>query len=131
VVNPGEPLMDLVPRDQPLVIEARVSPKDIDVVYPGLKADIHLSALNARHLARVQGEVTQVSADRLTDQKTGEPYYTAQIQVDLAEIQKKTPEVKLSPGMPAEAMIITGQRTTLDYLIEPIRSSFRRALRET
>ncbi|MGD9508860.1 MAG: HlyD family type I secretion periplasmic adaptor subunit [Geminicoccaceae bacterium] len=131
VITPGEPLMDLVPRDQPLVIEARVSPKDIDVVHPGLKADVHLTAFHMRHLARVQGEVKQVSADRLTDPKTGEPYYTAQIYVDLTEVQKKTPEVKLSPGMPAEAMIITGERTTFEYLIEPIRNSFRRALRET
>ena len=131
VVTPGEQLLDLVPRDQPLVIEARVSPKDIDVVHPGLKADIHLTAFHTRHLARVQGEVVQVSADRLTDPKTGEPYYTAQIYVDMAEVQKKTPEVKLSPGMPAEALIITGERTTFEYLIEPIRNSFRRALRET
>ncbi len=131
VVTPGEPIMDLVPRDQRLVIEARVSPKDIDVVHPGLKADVHLTAFHTRHMARVRGEVVQVSADRLTDPKTGEPYYTAQIYVDMAEVQKKTPEVKLSPGMPAEAMIITGERTTFEYLIEPIRNSFRRALRET
>lgn len=131
VITPGEPLMDLVPRDQPLVIEARISPKDIDVVHPGLKADVHLTAFHMRYLTRVQGEVKQVSADRLTDQKTGEPYYTAQIYVDMAEVQKKTPEVKLSPGMPAEAMIITGERTAFEYLIEPIRNSFRRALRET
>ena len=131
VVTPGEPIMDLVPRDQRLVIEARVSPKDIDVVHPGLKADVHLTAFHTRHMARVRGEVMQVSADRLTDPKTGEPYYTAQIYVDMAEVQKKTPEVKLSPGMPAEAMIITGERTTFEYLIEPIRNSFRRALRET
>ncbi|MFO1049234.1 MAG: HlyD family type I secretion periplasmic adaptor subunit [Geminicoccaceae bacterium] len=131
VVNPGEPLMDLVPRGQPLVIEARVSPRDIDVVHPGLKADVHLTAFHTRYLARVQGEVRQVSADRLTDPKTGEPYYTAQIYVDMAEVQKKTPEVKLSPGMPAEAMIITGERTAFEYLIQPIRNTFRRSLRET
>jgi HlyD family secretion protein len=131
VINPGEPLLDLVPRDQPLVIEARISPKDIDVVHPGLKADVHLTAFHMRNLTRVQGEVVQVSADRLTDPKTGEPYYTAQIYVDMAEVQKNSPELKLSPGMPAEAMIITGERTTFEYLIEPIRNSFRRSLRET
>ena len=73
----------------------------------------------------------QVSGDRLTDAKTGEPYYTAQIYVDMAEVQKKTPEVRLSAGMPAEAMIITGERTMFEYLIQPIRDSFRRALRES
>ena len=131
VVTPGEPILDLVPRGQPLVLEARVSPKDIDVVHPGLKADIHLTAYHTRYLARVQGEVRQVSADRLTDQKTGEPYYTAQIYVDVAELQKSSPDVHLSPGMPAEAMIITGERTAFEYLIQPIRGTFRRALRET
>ena len=131
VVTPGEPILDLVPRGQPLVLEARVSPKDIDVVHPGLKADIHLTAYHTRYLARVQGEVKQVSADRLTDQKTGEPYYTAQIYVDVAELQKTSPDVHLSPGMPAEAMIITGERTAFEYLIQPIRGTFRRALRET
>ena len=131
VIGPGEPILDLVPRDQRLVIEARVSPKDIDVVHPGLKADVHLTAFHTRHMPRVQGEVIQVSGDRLTDEKTGEPYYTAQIYVDMAEVQKKTPEVRLSAGMPAETMIITGERTMFEYLIQPIRDSFRRALRES
>ena len=67
VIGPGEPILDLVPRDQRLVIEARVSPKDIDVVHPGLKADVHLTAFHTRHMPRVQGEVIQVSGDRLTD----------------------------------------------------------------
>ncbi len=131
VIGPGDPILDLVPRDQRLVIEARVSPKDIDVVHPGLMADVHLTAFHTRHMPRVRGEVIQVSADRLTDAKTGEPYYTAQIYVDMAAVQKKTPEVRLSAGMPAEAMIITGERTMFDYLVQPIRDSFRRALRES
>ena len=131
VVTPGEPIMDLVPRDEPLVIEARVSPKDIDVVHAGLPADIHLTAYHTRHMPRITGEVRQVSADRLTDAKTGEPYYTAEILVDMAKVHLKTPEVHLTAGMPAEAMIITGQRTAFEYLIEPIRNSFRRSLRET
>jgi HlyD family secretion protein len=130
VIGPGEPVLDLVPRDQPLVIEARVSPKDIDVVHPGLMADVHLTAFHTRHLPRVRGEVLQVSGDRLTDEKTGEPYYMAKIVVDMAKVQEKTPEVHLTAGMPAEAMIITGERTMFEYLIEPIRNSFRRALRE-
>ena len=131
VVTPGEAIMDLVPRDEPLVIEARVSPKDIDVVHAGLSADIHLTAFHTRHMPRITGEVRQVSADRLTDAKTGEPYYTAEILVDMAKVREKTPEVHLTAGMPAEAMIITGERTAFEYLIEPIKNSFRRSLRET
>ena len=131
VIGPGEPILDLVPRDQPLVIEARISPQDIDVVHAGLVADVHLTAFHTRHLPRVRGEVVQVSADRLTDEKTGEPYYTVRIVVDMTKIQETSPELRLTAGMPAEAMIITGERTMFDYLIDPIRSSFRRALRET
>lgn len=131
VIGPGEPILDLVPRDQPLVIEARISPQDIDVVHAGLMADVHLTAFHTRNLPRVSGEVVQVSADRLTDEKTGEPYYTVRIVVDMTKIQETQPELRLTAGMPAEAMIITGERTMFDYLIDPIRSSFRRALRES
>lgn len=130
VIQPGETLMDLIPRDEPLVLEARVSPKDIDVVHPGLLADIHLLAYRTRNLPRLRGEVRQVSGDRLIDTKTGEPYYTAQIVVDMAAVQDRVPEVRLTAGMPAEALILTGKRTLLGYLSDPIRQSFRRALRE-
>jgi HlyD family type I secretion membrane fusion protein len=131
VIGPGEPILDIVPRDQPLVIEARISPQDIDVVHAGLIADVHLTAFHTQHLPRVRGEVVQVSADRLTDERTGEPYYTVKIVVDMAKVQETSPELRLTAGMPAEAMIITGERTMLDYIIDPIRTSFRRALRES
>jgi HlyD family type I secretion membrane fusion protein len=131
VIRAGEPILDIVPRDEPLVVEARVSPSDIDVVHPGLAADVHLLAYHSRHMPRIQGEVRKVSADRLVDEKTGQPYYSAQIVVDTAVLHERAPEVALTAGMPAEALILTGERTLLEYLIEPVRLSFRRALRET
>lgn len=131
VIQPGDALMDLVPRDEPLVLEARVSPKDIDVVHPGLLADVHLLAYHTRNLPRLRGEVRQVSGDRLVDTKSGEPYYSARIVVDMAAVRDRTPEVRLTAGMPAEALILTGERTLLGYLTDPIRQSFRRALRES
>jgi HlyD family secretion protein/epimerase transport system membrane fusion protein len=131
VVKPGDRVLDVVPRDEPLMIEARVAPADIDVVHSGLLADVHLLAYNSRHLPRIRGEVVKVSADRLTDPKDGEPYFTAQIVVDKALLEQVAPGVALTPGMPAEALILTGERTMLDYLVEPIRLTFRRALRET
>lgn len=130
VIQPGDALMDLVPRDEPLVLEARVSPKDIDVVHPGLLADVHLLAYRTRNLPRLRGEVRQVSGDRLVDTKSGEPYYSARIVVDMAAVHDRTPEVRLTAGMPAEALILTGERTLLGYLTDPFRQSFRRALRE-
>jgi HlyD family secretion protein/epimerase transport system membrane fusion protein len=131
VLKPGDRILDIVPKDEPLVIEARVSPSDIDVVHPGLAADVHLLAYNSRHLPRIRGEVTKVSADRLTDPESGQPYYTAQIVVDKALLREVAPTVELTAGMPAEALIITGERTMLDYLVEPVRLTFRRALRES
>jgi HlyD family secretion protein/epimerase transport system membrane fusion protein len=131
VLKPGDRVLDIVPRDEPLMIEARVAPADIDMVHAGLAADVHLLAYNSRHLPRIRGQVTKVSADRLTDPGTGEPYYTAQIVVDKALLERVAPEVALTAGMPAEALILTGERTMFDYLVEPIRLTFRRALRET
>jgi HlyD family secretion protein len=131
VIGPGEPMMDLVPRDEPLVIEARVAPRDIDVVHPGLAADIRLLAFRTRYLTRIRGVVQTVSGDRLLDAKTGEPYYTAQIVIDTASLRQQVPDIHLTAGMPAEALIITGERTMFEYLIDPIRSTFRRALRES
>ena len=131
VLKPGDRILDIVPKDEPLVIEARISPSDIDVVHPGLAADVHLLAYNSRHLPRIRGEVTKVSADRLTDPESGQPYYTAQIVVDKALLREVAPTVELTAGMPAEALIITGERTMLDYLVEPVRLTFRRALRES
>ena len=131
VLGAGEPILDLVPRDEPLVLEARISPQDIDVVHPGLTAVVHLLAFHTRNMTRIQGVVRKVSGDRLVDPKTAEPYYTAQIVLDMAALRKQAPDIHLTAGMPAEAMIVTGERTMLQYIIEPIRSSFRRALRES
>lgn len=131
VLKPGDRVLDIVPRDEPLLLEARVAPADIDVVHPGLFADVLLLAYRSRHLPRIRGEVVKISADRLTDPNTGEPYYRAQIAVDKAMLARVAPGVALTAGMPAEALILIGERTMLDYLIEPIRLTFRRALRET
>jgi HlyD family secretion protein len=131
VIKAGEPILDILPRDEPLVIEARVAPADIDVVHPGLPADVHLLAYSSRYMPRIHGEVRKVSADRLTDPNNGQPYYAAQIVIDPAALHAAAPQVELLAGMPAEALILTGERTLLDYLIEPIRRTFRRALRET
>jgi HlyD family secretion protein len=131
VIGPGEPILSIVPRDELLVIEARVAPADIDVVHAGLLADVHLLAYQSRNLMRIRGEVTHVSGDRLVDEATGEPYFIARIVVDSATLRETAPEVELTAGMPAEALIITGERTLLDYIVKPIRASFRRSLRES
>jgi RND family efflux transporter MFP subunit len=129
VIKAGEPLMSIVPRDDPLVIEAHIDPNDIDVVRPGLAAHIRLTPYNMRYAAPLEGRVSQVSADRFTDPKSGAAYYLARVQLT-QKPSEIDPAMKLYPGMPAEVIIVTGQRTLLGYLAAPISRSFRRALRE-
>ena len=128
VVGPGEALMDIVPAGDELVIEARIEPTDIDVVHPGLAAQVRLTAFSQLTTPVLSGTVLQVSADSLYDERTGTPFYQARVTLDSA--QPGLEGLKLQPGMPAEVMIVTGSRTPLDYLLKPIVTSFRRALRE-
>ena len=128
VIGEDEPLMDIVPADGKLIIEAQVDPTDIDSVYPNLPAQVRLTAFPQLKTPMLSGTVLQVSADRLTDARTGTPYYEAWVALDAG--QPALEELKLQPGMPAEVMIITGKRTALDYLLKPIVASLGRALRE-
>jgi HlyD family type I secretion membrane fusion protein len=130
VIQPGQQLMELVPQDDRLVVEARVEPGDVDVVHSGLPAQVKLTAFNQRYTPTLDGRVEWISADRLTDQRTGQPYYVAR--VELAEGQEKRLDWSaLHPGMPAEVMIATGSRTMLDYLVSPLFRALDRAGRES
>lgn len=129
VIQPGSPILDIVPQHDPLMVAARVKPGDIDVVHPGLPAKLRLTAFSQRTTPVVDGVLTQVSADRLTDQRTGEPYYDARVRIDRKELAD-LPQVQLYPGMPAEVLIVTGRRTLVDYIAKPLRDSFARAFRE-
>lgn len=128
VIRPGDKIMDIVPIDE-LVIETMVSPQDIDVVHPGLEARVRLTAYKARNVPPLLGTVTHVSPDRFENRETGQAYYATRIQIEDKEL-KTHGNLELTPGMPAEALIITGQRTLLAYLMDPITSSFRNAFRE-
>jgi len=132
VIGPNQPLMDIVPKDDQLVVEAKIKPQDIDVVRVGLKARVRLLAYRVRYVPLVEGTVQTVSSDRFEDKRTGEPYFTARIVVDdkYMEKLKKLQNVALSPGMPTEVLIVTGSRSLLGYLASPIHDSFNRAFRE-
>jgi HlyD family secretion protein len=130
VVQRGEPILDIVPSDDILLIDARVSPVDIDVVHPGLTAQIHLSAYSSRTVPRIDGVVRSVSADRMIDDVTKQPFYLARVEVDREALTKIGPQVELVPGMPAEVLIVTGERTMMQYLMEPFSDLFRRGFRE-
>ncbi|OGT31916.1 MAG: hypothetical protein A3E87_02825 [Gammaproteobacteria bacterium RIFCSPHIGHO2_12_FULL_35_23] len=128
VIKPGEVLMDIVPLNEALIIEAKINPLDIDVVHPGLIAKVRLSVFKQRTTPLLIGKVTAVSADSFQDETTGQFYYLAKITISTQEL-KKLPE-SLQPGMPAEVMIITSKLTPWEYFIDPIKQSFRRAFKE-
>ncbi len=130
VIRPGELVLEIVPQDDTLIIEAQVRIVDIDNVHKGLPADVQLTAFSQRNTPRIAGEVTYVSADSLVDERTGMPYYTAQISVPEDEVSRIGKDNRLQPGMPAEVFIQTGSRTPLGYLIQPIQESMNRAWRE-
>ena len=128
VIGRGQPLMDIVPADGKLVIEAQVSPTDIDSVYPSLPAQVRLTAYSHLTTPTLSGTVLQVSADRLVNEHTGVAYYETRVALD--PDQPALAELNLQPGMPAEIMIVTGETTALEYLLKPIVASLGRALRE-
>ena len=128
VIAAGQPLLDIVPVSDKLVIKATVDPLDIDQVAPGMSAQVWLSALNRRSEAPLEATVTNVSADRITDPQTGVAYYSARVELDRNEAAKGS--VPMQPGMSAEVMIRTGGRTILDYLSEPITRFLSRGMRE-
>jgi HlyD family secretion protein len=129
VIGPGQPLMDIVPVDDELIVEAKVEPKDIDSVQPGLPARVRLTSYTRALLPTVEATITYVSADMMTDQRTGNPYFTARARLS-RESLKEWPEVRLYPGMPAEVMIVTGERRAIDYLVAPLFERMRRAFHE-
>jgi HlyD family secretion protein len=129
VIGAGAPLMDLVPRQDRLIVVARVRPEDIDVVRPGLSADVHLLPYNQRRVPRLKGTVTHVSADRLNDKRTDQPYYATKIRVHderIAELDG----VEIIPGMPTQVFIKTGRSTVALYALRPLLDSFNSAFRE-
>jgi HlyD family type I secretion membrane fusion protein len=129
VVAPGEKLIEILPTTSKLIVDARVNPRDVDTVRIGQHARVRLTALNARITPEVVATVTHVSADRLIDEATKEPYFRARLQ--LAE--KLPAEIsihQLYPGTPAEIFIGTGDRTFLEYLVKPVMDSFSRAFTE-
>lgn len=129
VVGSGTPILDIVPSTSDLIIEAQVSPMDIDRISVGLLADIRFSVFNSATTPVIQGEVTQISADRLINEQTGMPYYLARVKLTekgIADLGSR----RLVPGMPAEVLINTGERTLFQYLMQPVDNAFARSLIE-
>ncbi len=129
VISPGDDIMNIVPEDDPLIIVARVQPNDIENVITGQTAEVRFSGLSQRDTPTLNGHVLTISADRLTDQQRSEDYYEARVVIPQDEIERLN-DVELVPGMPAEVMILTGERTALNYILEPIQAGLNRSFRE-
>jgi protease secretion system membrane fusion protein len=121
VVPPGFKMMDIVPADDPLIVEGQLAVNLVDKVHKGLPTELIFSAFNANRTPRIPGEVEPVSADRSVDEHTGVPYYKVRVKV--------TPEgakmiaahhMAIRPGMPAELFVKTGERTMMSYLLKPV-----------
>ncbi len=131
VVRPGDTIMEIVPTNDIRIIEVKVNPNDIDTVRVGATARVRLTAFNQRVTPQIDGKVIQVSADAIVDPQTGIPSYHARIAVPAEALRAADLEPsQLLPGMPASAMIWTGQRTALEYFMQPFMVAFRTALRE-
>ena len=130
VVRPGEPLMDIVPADNPLIAETHVPVNKITQVFPGQKAFVQLDAFDTRLAPHIAAKVTYVSADRLEERVAAGvmPYYLCLVEIDPNSLKKE--RLYLSPGMPVTVFITTQKRTVLHYLLEPLIKNWDRALRE-
>ena len=129
VIAAGDPIMLIVPETDNLQVEVKVDPKDIDKVHFDQPVLLRFSAFNIRTTPEINGTVARVAADTSTDQRTGQTYYLVRIAMTPEEIARLG-TVKLTPGMPVEAFIQTGQRTMLSYLVKPLHDQLMRAFRE-
>ena len=130
VIRSGEILMEIVPSDETLLIDAKVSPVDVDNVRPGLETEVRFSAFKAKLAKLVLGEVLSISTDVVTTEDPNEPpYYLARIKVPDENLSDEIRD-GLTAGMPADVVILTGERSLLQYIIDPLSEAIFKSLRE-
>ncbi len=130
VVPPGGEIMNIVPQDEEMVIEAKIKPQDIDNVAIGMKSKIQLTAYKGKKVPKINGKVINVSADIVTNEQTRESYFLARINISKKDLDKLKEKIELYPGMPAQVFIITGSRSLISYMFTPISDSTYKAFRE-
>ena len=129
VIKAGEPILEIVPSETNLIIDAQVRPVDIEAVFPGMQARVLLTAYRQRNLPQIHGILRSVSADSLIDERTGHPYFLAKVEIDHASLDVLG-DVQMLPGMPAEIMLLSGEQSLFDYIISPVSDSLNRSFRE-
>jgi HlyD family secretion protein len=129
VLRAAEPLLEIVPDDEPLVVNAQFSPNDIDTVYGGQQAEIRFPAFHAREIPLMMGRIESISHDRLMDEQTRQFYFLGVIALGRSDIPEEY-RSRIRPGMPAEVIVASGERTVLSYIISPLSESLRKSFRE-
>jgi adhesin transport system membrane fusion protein len=129
-VQPGAVVAGIVPTSETLLVEARVSPRDVAFIRPGQEALIKITAYDFAIFGGLDGEVSTITADSLVDQNTGEPYYQVRVATRNSAIAKDGKSYSISPGMICNVEIMTGRKTVLSYLLKPINKARNEAMRE-
>lgn len=130
VISPATEIMFVVPKNDHLIAEVMVNPNDIDLLAKGMTAKIQLTAYKAKLMPKLDGKLETVSGDSFKNEMTGHVYFKARIEIPDSELKKLKADIKLTPGMPVTAFIVTGSRTMLQYLLTPIKESAYKAFRE-
>jgi HlyD family secretion protein len=130
VVTAGDPIMLVVPAADDLMVEVKVDPKDIDQIQFGQRVLLRFSAFSMRTTPEIDGAISRIAADTTTEQRTGQSYYLVRIGMTDGEIKRLGANVRLTPGMPVEAFIQTGERTMISYLVKPLHDQLMRSMRE-
>ena len=129
VISPAEAIMSIVPEGDDLALEVQIAPKDIDQIGLGHEAMLRMSAFSQRTTPQLKAHVTRIAADLASNERTGASYYVVRLAVADTELTKLK-DLRIVPGMPAEAMIKTQDRTALSYLVKPLSDQISRAFRE-
>lgn len=129
VVTPANPIMDIIPDTDRLIVESQIEPIYVDQIYPGQETTVRLSAFNQRTTPELNGVVKSISANTTIDPVTGFPFYTVKIEIPADEISRLK-GLTLVPGMPAEAFMQTDKRTVVNFLLKPATDQLSRAFRE-
>ncbi|MDB5428196.1 MAG: rsaE [Phenylobacterium sp.] len=130
VTGPGEVLLDVVPANAPIVVTAMIEPKDIDKIREGMDAQVRFTGLNQRWHGPMKAKVVLVSADKIVNEKSGASFYRADLRIDSKELTKLKRSAQITPGMPAQVMVVTGEKTVMGSLISPITDTLHGALHD-
>ena len=130
VTGPGEVLLDVVPANAPIVVTAMIEPKDIDKIREGMDAQVRFTGLNQRWHGPMKAKVVLVSADKMVNEKSGASFYRADLRIDSKELTKLKRSAQITPGMPAQVMVVTGEKTVMGSLISPITDTLHGALHD-